>query len=592
VTDTPIEHEGEGAWAKLRRRKVVQWGLAYLAGGWTLLQVVEYLAETYAWPPAIRQLAIPAIALGLLPVVVIAWHHGDRGAQKVSRAEVLALGLVALAFGGSMWWYAARLDPATWATGGAREPAHAIPSDARSIAVLPFEDMSPARNQQYFSDGLSEELLNLLIRVPQLRVTSRTSSFSFRGRRVPLAAIAGQLNVAHVLQGSVRMSGNRVRISAQLIDARRDVSVWSETYDRTLDDVFAVQDEIASAVAGALKVKLLGAPTPTAARTSPEAYTLYLQGKELVDAQSAEGRSRGIGLLQRALAVAPDYAPAWTALGHAYWIQAMYGELPLKPGVDLARGAVEKALAADQRYAPAHARLAAIERDYDWNFPSARRHLNTALAVAPTDNVVLKEASKFLSYIGQADQATRIARWMVARDPLNPDAVAELGGALYVSAEYAESESAYRRVLARKPAASAYHYVIGETRLLRGDPKGALEENDKEPVETLKQFGRAVIYPSLGRSDEARALLEQLGKDHADWSIAMAEGYAALGDTDAAFHWLERGFLERDPGMTQVRTDVLLKSLHGDPRWPKILDRIGLSDRQVAALTLEVRLPQ
>jgi len=588
----PTEQGDENLWTRLRRRKVVQWVLAYAAGAWTLLQVLEYLGETYGWPPAIRQVATPALALGVLFVIVLAWYHGDKGEQRATRAELAMLVLLASAIGALLWWYASQLDSGAWvAASGQRETERPSAVDARSIAVLPFVDMSPRKDQAYFSDGLADELLSLLTRVPQLRVTSRTSSFSFKGRDVPIATIARELHVAHVLEGSVRMSGERVRITAELIDARSDVNVWSATYDRTLDDVFAVQDEVAAAVAAALKVRLLGASAPSSTRTSPEAYTMYLQGKELVDSASPKDRANGIALLQRSLAVAPDYAPAWTQLGRAYWTQTALSEIPLKGGTDLARGAVAKALVADPQYAPAYALLAGIERDYEWNFASARQHLQTAMTLAPADSTVLRSVSRFVSYIGSSAEAVRIARWIVARDPLNADSLGELASALYQAGQYEEAERLTLQALALKPGRWGNHYFVGQCRLLRGDPAGALEENDKEPVETLRQFGRSVIYPSLGRRQEARAILEELGQQHSDWSIALAEGYAALGDKTEAFRWLERGFVERDPGMPQLRTDPLLGSLHDDPRWEQILERIGLSDRHVAALGLDVTLP-
>jgi TolB-like protein/TolA-binding protein len=592
VTDTPAEREDKGNWARLRRRKVVQWGLAYAAAAWTLLQVIEYLGETYAWPPAVRQIATPGFALGLLVVLVLAWYHGDQGEQSVSRPEVAILALLTVAIGGVLWWYASRLDESSWAVGaGESRTRHTVQADAASIAVLPFVDMSPGKDQEYFSDGLSEELLNLLVKVPQLRVTSRTSAFSFRGQNADIRTVAQKLNVAHVLEGSVRKSGNRVRITAQLIDARSDVQVWSETYDRTLDDVFAVQDEIAAAVVGQLQVTLLGGAAPTATRTNPEAYALYLQGKERVDSGSAEGRTGGIALLQHSLAIAPDYAPGWTQLGRTYAMQTYLGEIPLQSGAALARGAIEKALLVDPQHAPAHARLAGIELDYDWNFTSARQRLQKALALAPRDDTVLRETMDFLSITGRSDEAEKVARWMLARDPLNLEALSELAKTLHASGKYADAEQVYRQVLRQRPAASMYHYVIGETRLLRGDLAGALQEFEKEPVMPVRQLGLALAYSGLGRKRESDAMLGQLEKEHPDFSIAIAEVYAYRADPDAAFRWLARGFEERDPGMPQMRIDPLLEPLHGDPRWGQMLDRIGLSDEQIAALTLEVELP-
>jgi tetratricopeptide (TPR) repeat protein len=245
----------------------------------------------------------------------------------------------------------------------------------------------------------------------------------------------------------------------------------------------------------------------------------------------------------------------------------------------------------DPQYAPAHARLAGIELDYDWNFTSARQRLQTALALAPRDDTVLRETMDFLSITGRSDAAEKIARWMLARDPLNLDALSELAKTLHSSGKYADAEQVYRQVLSQRPAASMYHYVIGETRLLRGDRAGALEEYEQEPVAPIRQLGLALAYSGLGRKRESDAMLGQLEKEHPDFCIAIAEVHAYRGDADAAFRWLARGFEERDPGMPQMRSDAMLEPLHGDPRWGQMLDRIGLSDEQVAALTLEVELP-
>ena len=248
MTDALTEREDEGGWAKLRRRKVVQWGITYAAAAWTLLQVLEYFGETYSWPHAVRQIAGLALPLALLFVLVLAWYHGDKGEQKVSRTELAILAVVTVAVGGTLWWYVSRIDESAWVVDtGAAAIRHTVQADAASIAVLPFVNMSSDPEQEFFSDGISEQVLDLLSRVPELRVIARTSSFSFKDKDVDVATIAQRLNVSHVLEGSVRKSGNRVRITAQLIRATDSSHLWSNTYDRELKDIFAREREAIAA---------------------------------------------------------------------------------------------------------------------------------------------------------------------------------------------------------------------------------------------------------------------------------------------------------------------------------------------------------
>ena len=267
----------------------------------------------------------------------------------------------------------------------------AIPE--KSIAVLPFVNMSEDKANEYFSDGISEELLNLLAKIPQLQVTARTSSFSFKGKEVAIPEIARTLHVAHVLEGSVRKAGNSVRITAQLIKAGTDTHLWSQTYDRKLDDIFAIQDEIAADVVKQLKVTLLGA-APKARTTDPEAYALYLQGIQLGRQKTAEAFQQSDALLRKVLAIDPRYAPAWDRLSANFADEAGLGLMPSKEGFAKAREAAMKALAIDPDYALAHVRLGWIAMYVDDDIPTAARHFERALALDPTDLVVLGNSSR------------------------------------------------------------------------------------------------------------------------------------------------------------------------------------------------------
>jgi TolB-like protein len=292
---------GEDIWTRLRRRKLVQWGLAYAAGAWGFLQGLAYVSTLVDWPVQVQRLTGLALLIGLPIALVLAWYHGDRGQRQVTRSELAILTLLFL-LGGGIFWYFQRASETSTATSPA-PTVPALPTDA-SIAVLPFVNMSSDKEQEYFADGISEELLNLLAQVPELRVIARTSSFSFKGKDVEIAEIARRLNVANVLEGSVRKSGDKLRITAQLVRASDSSHLWSQTYDRQMADVFKVQDEIAAAVVGQLKIKLLGTP-PTSKVTNPRAYTLYLQAREIRRQVTPQSFEDSLALLQQALALDP-----------------------------------------------------------------------------------------------------------------------------------------------------------------------------------------------------------------------------------------------------------------------------------------------
>jgi adenylate cyclase len=313
----PNPSDDEGLWTRLRRRKVVQWGIAYVAAGWGLLQGLEYLGTVFHWPEQLQRWATIGFLVGAPIAFVLAWYHGERGHQKVSGTEFTVL-TVLLLLGGGMFWWVGRMPEAPVATVAA--PAAQAPAAAEagtSIAVLPFVNMSPDKDNEYFSDGISEELLNVLVRVPGLGVASRTSSFAYKGSPLGTAEIARALKVNHVLEGSVRKSGNHVRITAQLIDAVNDRHLWSETYDRELTDIFAIQADIANEIVGALQGQLGGAKAAAtvsvrADTENLEAYQLYLKARELFIARKDLPES--IRLFEQVTTLDPNFARGWEGL--------------------------------------------------------------------------------------------------------------------------------------------------------------------------------------------------------------------------------------------------------------------------------------
>jgi serine/threonine protein kinase/lipoprotein NlpI len=465
-------------------------------------------------------------------------------------------------------------------------------SDDKSIAVLPFLNMSDASNE-YFSDGISEELLGLLAKIPELRVISRTSAFSYKGKELKAAQIAEELNVANILEGSVRMSGNQVRITAQLIDARSDTNLWSDSYDRTLDDVFAVQDEIAAAVVEQMKVKLLGEP-PRVEATDPEAYSLYLQARHLGRQREAESLEQSNALYKQVIQIDPNYAGAWLGLAANYSTQSVYGMMhPASEGYRLCREAAERGLAIDPSNPEAHARLGRIALSFDHDLAAAARHFSKALELDPGNIDTLSSAAILVRALGRADEAVSIMEYVVARDPVNARSHQRLAAAYYYAGRFDDAIASQRTTLKLSPGSAAAHSGMSLDLMLNGEPQAALEEIQQEPIDEYRLVDLAMIYHTLGRVADSEAMLQQvLTLDERDWSYNIAYVEAYLGNNDEAFEWLHRAVRYNDPGLSDLPVEVhLFHSLRDDPRWPPFLESIGKSPKQLAAIKFEVTLP-
>jgi TolB-like protein len=595
VTDAPTEREGEGAWTKLRRRKVVQWGIAYAAGAWGLLQGLGYVSGLYDWPRQFQQIALLLLLIGLPIVLVLAWFHGDRGHRRVTRTELAILTLLFL-LGGGLFWRSQHttespMSTAAIGTATTTAPAANVIADDKSIAVLPFVNMSSDKEQEYFSDGLSEELLNLLAQVPRLRVIARTSSFSFKGKEADIAEIAEKLHVAHVLEGSVRKSGDTLRITAQLIRAADSSHLWSQTYDRPMTDVFKVQDEIAGAVVEQLKLELLGM-TPKAKTTDPRAYALFLQAREIERQYNPAAFEQSIDLYQQALAIDPSYAAAWVGLATVYSDKVDVYLVPADEGIRLARDAAQRALALDPKNALAHARLGWIATYYDRDLGEGARQIEHALALEPANPDILAIAAGLARRLGRLDQAIAIGEYLTVRDPINLQGKYELATAYFYAGLLDEAIAIYRADLRLIPRGIGEHEMIGEALLKKGDAKAALAEIEQEPDEGTRLLGLAMAYHALGRQAESEnalgALIKKYEKTMA-WSIALV--FAFRGDADGALEWLGKAAQLRDPTVGSTATYPLLTNLHSDPRWLPFLRRIGMAPEQLAAIKFDVELP-
>ena len=463
----------------------------------------------------------------------------------------------------------------------------------KSIAVLPFADMSQGKDQEYLSDGIAEELLNLLSKVPQLRVIARASSFSFKNKDIGVAEFARRLNVSNVLEGSVRKSGNKVRITVQLTRAADSSNLWSEDYDRTLDDIFKVQDEIAAAVVSKLKITLLGA-APTSKAIDPRAFQLFLQAKYLVDLRTPESRAQALELLKQALAIQSDDAPAWDLLARVYSNQALYKERPTADGFRLAREAATKALASDPAYAPAHARLGRIAAEFDGNLAAAAQHFQRALELDPGNLTVLANTEVFILNLGRMNEAIALDQYMAGHDPANPANFGALGDDYRFAGRWNESITAYRTALSLSPKYKFAHLNIGTVLLVgKGDAAGALKEMQAEPDEVARTQGLALAYHALGRKTEADAALALLiAKHEKQVSYNIAAVYAYRGAANRAFEWLDKAVGYQDTGLAAVFHEPLFGKIHDDARWLPFLRKLGKAPDQLAAIKFKMTLPK
>jgi adenylate cyclase len=610
--------------AELRRRNVFRVAAAYVVTAWLVIQVVETILPAFGFgDTAVRYVTI-AFAVGLIPVLVLSWvfewtpeglkREGEvdesapasiKAARRLDRMilVVLAIALGYFAFDKfvleAQRLTAERERQAQLLSEATEEARQAGRTEALiesygdlSIAVLPFDDMSAEGDQEYMSDGIAEELLTLLARIPQLRVISRSSAFSFKGKDIEIPRIAERLNVAHILEGSVRKAEDRVRISVQLIDARSDTQLWSESYDRTLDDIFAIQEDIAATVAGQLKATLLTNP-PKLEKTDPEAYALYLQARHLGRQFTAEGFEQSSALYRQALAIDPEYAPAWAGLTMNYNNLAMVGESPAEEAFALAKEAAGQALLVDPENALALSRLGFTIMVHDGDLAEAARHMEKALALDPSDPAVGGNAAVLLSILGRQEQAITLFELMTARDPINPVSYANLG-LIYIYADrWDDAISALQSALRLSPGSIRAHFFIGEALLFKGDAEAALQSMELEASEVLNLLGLTLAQFALGRlepSDEALAdLIEKHGED-ARFSIASA--FAFRNEADDAFEWLEAAAKYGDQPLAFAPADPLFRNLHDDPRWMPYLEQIGMAPSELDTIEFEVTLPQ
>ena len=588
---------------ELKRRNVFRVGIAYTVVAWLVAQVLQLVFESFSQPEWVMKTVLVLLATGLPLALFFAWafemtpeglkreHEVDRSQSITSQTgkklnfTIITVMALALAYFAIDKFVVSERQNAVPAESVAETTNISTPQVVtaevatepdKSIAVLPFVNMSSDAEQEYFSDGLSEELLNLLAKIPELKVASRSSSFQFKGEKIDITEVAQKLKVAHVLEGSVRKSGNNIRITAQLIKADDGYHMWSETYDRSLDNIFAIQDEISAAVVAALKIELLG-EAPKSEVVNPEAYALWLKGRYVYAKWGKENFELAIESMKAALAIDPNYVEAWASLSVAYLTQTQSGYLDYDKGVTLARDAIEKAQAIDPNRPSVLARLASIQNQFDWNWEAAEATIQKALELDPFDSRVLGSAGSIASNLGRGEESLGYYQRILDQDPLDLVNLYNKADLLHRLGRLEEARLAYGKLLELNPEDWGSHTQVAIIMLQQDQPREAWLELDLEVDPQQQEFGRILALSALGKEAEAEQRLALFIEQHQSWAaFLIASIYAWQGDNDAAFHWLEQAFQQHSGLLSTIVLEPLLIPLHEDPRWGEFLDRMNL----------------
>ncbi len=573
--------------SELKRRNVYKVAVAYAVVGWLLIQVATQVFPFLEIPNWVIRLVIALVAIGFPIALIIAWafESTPEGIKRTEAADA------AQQHSKSRTWIYVVVIGAAISLGLfflGRYSASSISGNAastmteKSIAVLPFVNMSSDKEQDYFSDGLSEELLNQLAQIPQLRVIARTSSFSFKGKEVDVATIAKALNVANVLEGSVRKSANTLRVTAQLVRASDSSHLWSKTYDRDLTDVFKVQDEIAGDVVAALRVRLLPSQElPKTQRTNnAEAYELYLRGIDIYRQNRLDTSQLAAAEFQKAIALDLNYANAYAMLAIAQARAAEVASSPAQRASEIKQSfaTVEKAITLAPDLAAAYSARGYLRYLRAWDWQGAAADFKQALALDSDNAESLSSYSQSLFFTVNQAEAIPIARKATVIDPLSVEIWTNLGMLFFCSRQDFEARAAWQHALNINPRARWPNYLVGYLDLKEGKMENA-RAHFGATDEPFRLTGTAMLEHTLGHAPESEQALDTLKTNYSAGSAFQIAGvHAWRGEKDQAFEWLERAYNQHDSGMPRLRHDPTLASLHDDPRFAALVKKMGFSE--------------
>lgn len=569
---------------RLRERKLFQWAVAYLAGAWLGMQVVEVVADPWNLPDGVVRAIQVLGAVGLIATLVLAWYHGERGRQRVTGPELLILAAL-LAVAALLVTRLAGEGEVTM-TGAApltSTPISGTPEPA-SVAVLPFRDLSPESDQAYFAEGVAEEILAALSHLDGLKVAARTSSFAFEGRGMDVRSIGRTLGVASVLEGSVRKVGDRVRIEARLVSAEDGFELWSSTFDRELTDIFAIQEQIARAIALTLEVTLQPAAerslTPEAT-SDLEGYDLYLLGRHHWASRDVQGLRRAVEYFEAAIARDPDFAPAYAGLADAYEALPWYDTLAPADVLGRAGAAARRAVELAPDLPEAHASLGVIAAEYDWDWETAETRLKRAIELGPSYAPAHQWYQTLLSSLGRHEEALRHGRTALELDPLSAVIAGDVAATFATAGRWEEAFELLDRLVRMEGAVPLHHferavYLLRAGRVEEG-ASGLVrwaEARGIEDPERLRRVGRAVEDTS-GRAP-ARSVVSELEASGELDPVQAIPIHVLLGDVTAAMARVERAFAVRSGWVVYMGTLHWYDGLRSEPRFAELLESIGL----------------
>jgi adenylate cyclase len=588
--------------AELRRRNVYKVAITYAVVAWLLIQAASILLPTFEAPSWVMKAFVVFLALGFGLVVFISWAF-EATPEGLKRTEdvpqdmaaklptwsrrkfamfiigiaVIAAGLLAF----NLWRNQSAATPRNTASAARTEAA------AKSIAVLPFVNMSADKNDEYLSDGVSEELITALSKITGLQVKARTSSFAFKGKNEDIQKIGELLHVSHLLEGSVAKAGNKLRITAQLIQASDGNHEWSDTYDREMQDIFAVRSEVAQQVASTLKVRLLGEERKQLEKKPTEnleAYNLYRQGRFYADKLSEEGMSKALPFFQQAIEKDPRFALAYAGMADNY-VLAADAIIPPREAFSKAKEAALKAIELDDSLAEAHASLGFIQYHYDWDWAAAEQELRRAITLNPQSAQSYTLYTHFLAGMGRYEEASKYGARALELDPLSVSNYWFLGWGAIHAGRYDEAISQFSKAIELDPNNPWTRWFLGRAYLFSGNPKRAIEEMETGlhvgPDDPLGLGFVGYAYAVTGRRADALKVLQRLDElAHRRFisTISRVYVYAGLGDKDKAFEWLEKAYQERSDSLAWFRFDPESKGLQSDPRFATLMRKIGFTE--------------
>jgi len=580
--------------AELKRRNVYKVAVAYAVVAWLLFQAASILLPTFEAPSWVMKAFTVFLALGFVFAVFISWAFEMTPQGMKRTADVSADEVRSFPYWSKRKFAAFIAGVAIIATGllayqFLRTPRSttAVTADSKSIAVLPFVNMSADKNDEYLSDGVSEELITALSKITGLQVKARTSSFVFKGKNEDIQKIGELLHVSHLLEGSVAKAGNKLRITAQLIQASDGNHEWSDTYDREMQDIFAVRSEVAEKVAETLKVRLLGEEKrkidkkPT---ENLEAYNLYRQGRFYGDQVSEEGIKKALPFFEQAIQKDPRFALAYAGMADTY-VAAADAFIAPREAFSKAKEAAQKAIELDDTLAEAHASLGLLHYHYDWDWAAAEKEFKRALILNPQSAWSYALYSQFLGGMGRVEEANEQGRHALELDPLSVTARWCLGWAFLSAGRSDEAIEELSKAMELEPTSAWARTFLGRAYLSKGMQQRAIEEletarrDGPDDVFVLSLLGYG--YAVTGRRADALEVLQRFDEMEKHRYVSRAARvyvYAGLGDKDKAFEWLEKAYQERSDALAWFRQEPESKSLRSDPRFAVLMRKIGFTD--------------